>query len=160
MASNRVSMTNTGPRVAASGHFGALEAVKVDVLSRTAAFRVRTAEGLIGPETVAPLSVIRPLSEEDETQFWRLLVDDLFRILREKGEVPDFVKGYKVSTGEDSTGDPTLYVDVLLAPTREIASDATVARWTSFTDLLQEALLQLRLQRWPHVRVRELRRSR
>jgi hypothetical protein len=160
MASNRVEMTKAGPRISAIGHFGALEAVRVDVLSRTATFRVRTADGPVGPETVAPLSTVRPLSEEDSTQFWQLLVDDLVRILREKGEVPDFVKGYHVTTGEDSTGDPTLYVDVLLEPSRRLASDATVARWNSFTSLLGEALHQLRLQRWPHVQVRELRRGR
>jgi hypothetical protein len=103
--------------------------------------------------------MVRPLSEEDTTRFWTMLVDDLFQALKENGGFPEFVKGYEVTTGEDSTGDPSLYVKVLVEPSRSPVRDATVSRWNAFANLVQENLIQLRLQRSPYVQLGEWRRK-
>jgi hypothetical protein len=160
MATNRASLPERRPQIATPGHYGDLEVVRVDVKARKAAFQVRNTGGFPVPETVAPLSMIRPLSEEDTLKFWRMLVDDLMRVLKEEGKLPPFVKGYEVTTGEDSTGDPALYVKIRVSPTRKPASSVTVSRWNEFLNLVQESLMQLRLQRWPYVQLGEWRRRR
>lgn len=158
MATNRAELAEAGPQITTTGHFGDLEVVRVDLNSRTATFKVKTREGLGDPETTAPLSLIRPLSEEDTGKFWRMLVDDLMRILKEEGQFPSFVKDYQVVTGEDSTGDPALYITILVAPERKY-SEQTVSGWNQFSNLLLDRLNALRLQRYPYVRMGEKRRG-
>jgi hypothetical protein len=142
------------------GNYGALEVVRVDVTNWEAVFRVRSADGLIGPEFTTRLSMVQPLSDEDTNRFWKMLVDDLVRVLKEKGQYPDFVKGYEVTTDNDSTGEPGLYVKILVKPARGVTNDATVAKWNDFVNLVQDSLVRLRLQRWPYVELGEWRRKR
>jgi hypothetical protein len=161
MASNRAVLSDRGPQVSVSGHFGNLEVVRVDVTNWGAEFQVRSADGsLTGPKTSTRLSMIRPDSEEDTIKFWKMLVDDLFRVLRENSEVPDFVKDYEVTRDNDSTGDPALYVKILVKPARGLADDATVDRWNDFVHLVEDRLMRLGLQRRPYVRLGEWRRKR
>jgi len=158
MATNRAVLPERGPQIATPGHYGDLEVVRVDLKTRTASFQVRTAGGLAGPETIAPLSTIRPLSEEDSGKFWKMLVDDLIRILKEEGKFPAFVKGYEVTTGNDSTGDPALYITILVAPQRQYSAQ-TVSAWNQFSNLFLDRLMGLRLQRYPYVEIGEKRRG-
>jgi hypothetical protein len=165
MAASRAVLPDRGPHIATPGHFGDIEIVRVDLKTRTATFRVRAVNGLTGPDTRVPLSMVRLPSEEDAGRFWKMLVDDLFRSLEENGQLPEFVKGYEVTTGEDSTGEPALYVKILVKPAHSPASDATVSRWNEFSNLVQDTLMQLRLQpelrpRWPYVQLGEWRRKR
>lgn len=154
MSSDRATLSEKGPQVTVQGNFGGLEVVSVDTSKWEAKFRVRTPDGLFGPEFTTRLSMVRPLSDEDTDKFWKMLVDDLMRALRKDGKYPAFIKGYEVSTGEDSTGDPALYVEVLVAPRREYSAK-TVDAWRSFLDLVHSRLLRLRLQRYPYVRIGE-----
>ena len=62
-----------------------------------------------------------------------------------------------METGEDSTGDPALYITILVSPEQKY-SQATVSRWNSFSNILLDRLLGLRLQRYPYVRVGEKRK--
>jgi hypothetical protein len=158
MASNRAVLPDKRPQIATPGHFGDLEVIRVDIMARTATFQVRGNGVLSIPETTAPLSMIRPLTEEDSSKFWNMLVDDLMRVLREEGHYPAFVKGYEVETGEDSTGDPALYITILVSPEQKY-SQATVSRWNRFSNLLLDRLIGLRLQRYPYVRIGEKRRG-
>ena len=160
MATNRGALSEQGPQIATAGHYGDLEVVNVDVAKWEAVFRVRTSDGLLGPEFTTRLSLVQPLSREDTTKFWKMLVDDLMSTLRKEGKFPAFVKGYEVDIGDDSTGDPALYLKILVKPTSGIASDATVSKWNEFTNLAQDSLMQLKLQRWPYVRLGEWRRRR
>jgi hypothetical protein len=102
--------------------------------------------------------MIRPLSEEDSGKFWKMLVDDLMRVLKAEGKFPAFVKGYEVTTGEDSTGDPALYITILVSPERKYSQE-TVSQWNSFSNLLLDRLIGLRLQRYPYVQMGEKRKS-
>ncbi|MGD0629190.1 MAG: hypothetical protein ABR987_07550 [Terracidiphilus sp.] len=158
MASNRAVLPDKRPQIATPGHFGDLEVIRVDIMARTATFQVRGNGVLSTPETTAPLSMIRPLTEEDSSKFWNMLVDDLMRVLRVEGHYPAFVKGYEVETGEDSTGDPALYITILVSPEQKY-SQATVSRWNRFSNLLLDRLIGLRLQRYPYVRIGEKRRG-
>jgi hypothetical protein len=126
-----------------------------------AEFQVRSADGsLVGPKFQTRLSMIHPNSDEDTIEVWRMLVVDLFRVLRENSEVPDFVKDYEVTRDNDSTGDPALYVKILVKPARGLADDATVHRWNDFVHLVEDRLMRLGLQRRPYVRLGEWRRKR
>ena len=87
-------------------------------------------------------------------------MDDLFRVLKQDGELPEFVKDYEVSIDEDSTGDPALYVKILIKPARGEADNATVDRWNDFVHLVQDRLIRLRLARLPYVQLGEWRRKR
>ena len=158
MSTNRSVLTDKGPLITNAVHYGDLEVVRVDVRTRTVVFQVRTPGGPSGPETTAPLSMIRPSSEEDTGKLWKMMVDDLMRVFREVGKYPTFVKGYEVTTGEDSTGDPALYITILVAPERQY-SPQTVSRWNRFSNLLLDRLIALHLQRYPYVRVGEKRRG-
>ena len=153
MASNRAVLKEKRPQIATQGHYGDLEVIRVDVRARTATFQVKNTNY----EETVPLSTIRPLTEEDTGKFWNMLVDDLMRVLRVEGYYPAFVKGYEVETGEDSTGDPALYITILVSPEQKY-SQATVSRWNSFSNILLDRLLRLRLQRYPYVRVGEKRK--
>lgn len=158
MATNREVLADTGSPIATPGHYGDLEVVRVDLRTRTATFKVRTHGGITGPETVTPLSLIRPLSEEDSSKFWQMLVDDLMCILKEEGQFPAFVKGYQAATGEDSTGDPAFYITILVAPEQKYSPE-TVFRWNRFSNLLLDRLIGLRLQRYPYVHIGEKRKG-
>ena len=161
MASNRAIQPDRGPQVAIPRNFGDLEVVRVDVMNREAEFQVRSADGsIVGPKFTTRLSMVRPNSEEDTKKFWKLLVDDLFRVLKQDGELPEFVKDYEVSIDEDSTGDPALYVKILIKPARGEADNATVDRWNDFVHLVQDRLIRLRLARLPYVQLGEWRRKR
>jgi hypothetical protein len=104
--------------------------------------------------------LVQPDSDEDTQKFWKMLVDDLFRVLKSKGELPDFVKDHEVSIDSDSTGEPALYVKILIKPAHGVADNATVDRWNDFVHLVQDRLMRLRLKRLPYVRVGEWRRKR
>lgn len=160
MASNRATLERKGPRVAIRGHFGNLEVVRVDITNWEAVFRVRSADGLVGPEFTLRLSMISPNSDEDTIEFWRMLVEDLFRVLKQNGQLPEFVKDKEVSIDSDSTGEPALYVKILIKPARGEADNATVDRWNDFVDLVQDGLIRLRLRRLPYVQLGEWRRKR
>jgi hypothetical protein len=157
---NRDVVSGSGPQIDTRGHSGGLEIVRVDLSARIAEFRVRSADGLSFSVTAVPLSMVRPLSEEDTNRFWIMLVDDLFRSLKDAGKYPEFVKGFEVNAGEDSTGDPAVYVRILVDSPRKPANDATVSRWNEFANTVQDALIQLRLQRSPYVQLGEWRRKR
>jgi hypothetical protein len=103
--------------------------------------------------------MIHPFSDEDTAQLWEVLVEDLFTKLRAKGEVPDFVKGHQVALDSDWTGDPALYVKILVKPANGIANNATVDRWNDFVHLIQNHLLSLRIQRTPYVQLGEWKRA-
>jgi len=154
MASNRAALSEKGPQVAVQGNSGNLEVVSVDTSKWEAKFRARTGVKAFGPEFTTRLSMVSPLSQEDTDKFWKRLVDDLMRVLKEEGTYPAFVKGYEVTTGEDSTGDPALYVTILVSPERQY-SKATVSGWSSFSSLVHDRLMRLHLQRYPYVRIDE-----
>lgn len=156
MATNRAVPSRRSAQIAATGHFGNLEAISVDTRNWEAKFRV---SGTNGPEFSTRVSMVKPLSAEDSDQFWQLLVDDIMANLKSEGKYPNFVKGYEVWTDEDSTGEPAVYVRVLVAPSRGLASNATVDKWNEFVDEVHEGLLKLRLQRWPYVQIGETRRK-
>jgi hypothetical protein len=158
MATNREVLQDGHPQIATRGHYGDLEVVRVDVKARTAVFRIINSGGLPVPETTAPLNMIRPLTQEDSGKLWKMLVDDLMLVLKQEGQYPTFIKGYEVTTGEDSTGEPAFYIKILVAPEQKY-SPATISRWNSFSNLLQDRLIGLRLQRYPYVQIGELRRG-
>jgi hypothetical protein len=155
VATNRADLARTNQ--SATGLVATLEFSHIDLVRGIAIFRLRPANNSSPSIVEIPLSQITPNSFEDQTGLWYELVKALLGLLRASGSLPDFVRGFEVQTGEDSTGEPALYVDVLVNPTSGPASDATVDKWSKFTERLQEALLQLRLQRWPYVRVGEWR---
>ena len=161
MASNRAVLAEKGPLVSIPGHFGDLEVVSVNVANWEAEFQVRSADGeLIGPKTPTRISAVYPNSDEDTLRFWEKLVDDLFRVLKQKGEYPEFVKGREVSIDSDSTGEPALYIKILIKSARGGANNATVDRWNDFAHLVQDRLMQLRLRRLPYVQLGEWRGKR
>lgn len=150
-ATNRISRSQQGPRIAAQGHHGPLEVVEVDLGARLAKFRATSPDGPIGPEASLPLSMISPLSHEDTNQFWQMLVNELIEALRSEGRLPKFYKDFSIATGEDSTGDPAVYFKLFVDSPKGAASDSTVTRWNEFSHLVQDRLLQLRLVRQPYV---------
>jgi hypothetical protein len=152
MATNRVLPSRKNPQAAIQGQFGDLEVVSVDTEGLGATFRVK---GSNGPEFSTRLSMIQPLSAEDSDQLWQLLVDDIMSKLRNDGMYPTFVKGYQVWTDEDSTGEPSVYVRILVAPSKGAARKSTVKQWNQFLDVVHESLLRLRLKRWPYVQLGE-----
>lgn len=160
LAANRPEEIDRRPQIALPGHSGPLEVVCVNSKTWEATFRVRTPDGLFGPEFTTRLSLVLPMSDEDTLEFWKMLVADLLAQLKAEGQVPDFLKGHEVRIGNDSTNDPAVYVRLLVAPSRKPAGEATVAQWNRFADLVQDKLVQLRLQRWPYVQLGEWRRKR
>jgi len=150
-ATNRIARSQPGPRIAARGHYGPLEVVQVDLDARVAKFRATSPEGPIGPETSVPLTMISPLSPEDNQRFWKMLADELMEKLGKEGRLPRFYKGISIATGDDSTGDPAVYVKLFVDSPKGAARDSTVSRWNEFAHLVQERLLRLRLPRQPYV---------
>lgn len=132
----------------------------MDVDHGLAVFQVRS-PGKSSPLPYSvPLSQIAPDTFEDRTELWEMLIEALFERLSASGARPSFVRGFEVQRGEDSTGDPALFVTILVTPTPGPANEALVAARSTFADGIQEALLQLHLQRYPYVRVGEWRRKR
>jgi hypothetical protein len=95
--------------------------------------------------------MVSPLSEEDATTFWQILVDQLIAGFEQEGKKPKFVKNHSAFIGDDSSGEPAVYVKIFVDAPKGPASDATVSRWNAFANLVQERLVQLRLQRIPYV---------
>jgi hypothetical protein len=123
----------------------------VDLATRMAKFRSASPDGAFGPETSLPLSMISPLSQEDAHRFWQMLINELIKELRDEGALPKFYNSFSIATGEDSTGDPAVYVKLFVDSPKGLARDSTVARWNEFSRLVQSRLLQLRLARQPYV---------
>lgn len=160
MATNRSILPERGPQVAVAGHFGPLEVVEVDTKKWEAGFQCSGAGAPFGPTETAPLSAIDPLSEEDSEKFWKMLVSDLMAKLQEEHALPAFVKDWDVTTGIDSTGEPAVYVKILVAP-RSDYSPAMVAQWQEFSTLLQQRLTPLRfMKRYLYIQFGEKRRGR
>lgn len=149
-ATSRITL-RPEPDTVAQGHFGTLEAVGVDLITRTAQFRAVSPDGHRGPEATLPFSMITPLSEEDNTRFWKMLADELIRQIEKEGTLPKFYRHMSVTTGDDSTGDPAIYIKVFVDAPKGLASDSTVSRWNEFAHKVQDRLLQLRLPRHPYV---------
>jgi hypothetical protein len=85
-------------------------------------------------------------------------VTSLVDVLKEQGRYPAFVKGYEVSIDEDSSGDPALYIKILVARQGNYRA-ATVVQWNQFASLLQHSLITLGLHRYPYVQIGEKRGS-
>ena len=128
-----------------------MEVVQVDLETRMAKFRATSPDGPIGPETSLPLSMVSPLSQEDNVGFWSMLANRLIEELRKEGKLPKFYKGISVVRGDDSTGEPAVFVKIFIDAPPGIAPDSTVSRWNEFAHLVQDRLLQLRLSRQPYV---------
>ena len=139
------------PRIATVGHYGTLQVVAVDLKAGTASFRAASPNGSIGPETAVPLSMVRPLSQEDHDPLWNLLSRQLIEDIRQEGLLPRFYKDLKVFTGDDSSGEPALFLKLFVDAPKGLARDSTVSRWNDFAHLVQQRLLGLRLQRQPYV---------
>ena len=90
---------------------------------------------------------------------WEGLLKAISDRIKEQGKYPDFVGGFQVFTGDDSTGDPALYVKILVKPKPKI-DDPIIAEWNKFANLIQDWLIQLRLPRTPYVQLGEWRRRR
>jgi hypothetical protein len=150
-APNRVTSSQSGPRIATQGHYGPLEVVHVDLNTRVATFRTSSPDGPIGPESSVPLRMISPLSPEDNNRFWKMLADELIEELREEDKLPKFFKTLSIATGEDSTGEPAVYVKLFVDSPKGAARDSTISRWNEFADLVQDRLLRLQLTRQPYV---------
>jgi hypothetical protein len=146
-----MTRSQPGPRIAAQGHYGPLEVVQVDLGARLAKFRATSPDGPAGPETSLPLSMISPLSQEDTRRLWQMLADELIEALRSEGKLPKFYRSISIATGDDSTGDPAVYVKLFVDSPKGVARDSTVTRWNEFAHLVQDRLLQLRLLRQPYV---------
>jgi hypothetical protein len=87
-----------------------------------------------------------------------MLIAAVMKLLRERNQFPNFVKGYTVNVGEDSSGDPALYIRLGVAPQKSYTK-ATVTEWNKFSNLLHSYLTGLRLQRYPYIQVAESRGS-
>lgn len=119
--------------------------------TRTVVFSAQPSEARERSEVAVPLSMIRPDSDEDNNQFWQEVVNKLKEDLSHEGELPKFVKDLRAFIGDDSSGEPAVYVKVFVDSPRGPASNATVSRWNRFVNLIQSRLLQLDLQRFPYV---------
>lgn len=160
MATNRAQFLRQTDDSGVTAHVATLEFSRVDLNHGIAVFALRPADGSDAPKISVPLSQIRPGTIEDRDELWKGLVGALLDRFRTDGSYPEFIRGYETQTGDDSTGDPALYVRILVAPTHGPADNATVAKWSDLTVRVQEALVQLHLQRWPYVQVEEWRRKR
>lgn len=158
MATNRAEMPRT--KSATSGLVWAPESTRVDLSRGAAVFKVRPPDKSSPLLVEVPLRQIAPDTSEDQTDLWEKLVEALIASHRADGSLPSFVRDFEVQKGEDSTGDPALFVTILVTPTPGPADDAVVAARSTFADMIHEALLQLRLQRYPYVRLGEWRRKR
>ena len=80
-----------------------------------------------------------------------MLADELIDELREEGKLPKFFKTLSIATGEDSTGEPAVYVKLFVDSPKGAARDSTISRWNEFAHLVQDRLLRLQLTRQPYV---------
>jgi hypothetical protein len=160
MATHRAQVPNPNGDPGISGHVATLEFSRVDLNKGTAVFVLRPADGTAAPEIPVPLSQIRPNTLEDREDLWKSLVKSILDSFRDGGRYPEFVKGHEVWTDADSTGEPALYVRILVGPSKGPASNAQVDKWNQFLSQVQDTLIRLRLQRWPYVQLGEQRRKR
>jgi hypothetical protein len=160
MAANHPVMTNAGPQFSTAGHHGNLEVVDIDVDTLMATFQVRFADGSLGgPYTTVPIWRINPTSPEDTQKFWRLFVEKLIARLKQEGRVPAEYKGFLSTQEEDSTGDPALYVSILVDP-QISPSEIKVTEWSNFLRLARERLIASGMQRWPYLNLGDAARER
>ena len=140
---------------------GKREFKSVDVRTGLVIFRIRSSSGAgpDAPDYPVSISSILPGSEDDTAELWKKLVDSLMALLREQGRYPSFVKGYEVTIDEDSSGDPALYIKILVTR-QESYTQATVSQWNQFENLLQQFLIGLRLKRYPYIQIGEKRGGR
>jgi hypothetical protein len=160
MATNRAALSDPGQHFGLRGQYGSLEVVRVDLAQGIAFFQSRGPEGPIGPEAWAPFGAIVPNTVQDSGQLWEMVVKELWRALEEDGRIPVSVKDFEVTTDEDSTGNPAIYVKVLVKPGSGMPKPKDVTEWNAFRNLIESALLRLRLSRQPYVQIGEWRRKR
>jgi hypothetical protein len=161
MATNKSTLLDLGKSDGVVASIGRRQLAGVDVKTQMATFHIRSSDGngQDGPDFQVPIASILPNRDEDSVEFWKMLVDSLMSVLRDEKQFPEFVKGYEVSVGEDWSGDPALYVTILVAPRRSPAK-SEVAQWSQFTSLVGRALQEMHLQRWPYVRIGEIEEGR
>jgi hypothetical protein len=147
-----------GPQFDAPGHYGALEVTDINLDDYTATFHTRLPKGLAGPPETVPLWHLNLNSAEDTEKFWGLFLKKLIEKLKAEGVVPEGYSAFDLKEDEDSTGDPALYVRILIQPGQR-PSDINVREWNKFAasirDRLIEMLQMLKIQRWPYVRLGE-----
>ena len=149
-----------GTKSAIAGLVATIESCQVDLNRGFAVFGVRPADRSNPLLVEVPLSQIAPDTFEDQTGIWEELVKALFAAFRAGGSLPGFVRDFEVQKGEDSTGDPALFVTILVTPTPGPADDRLVAERARFADVVHDTLLQLNLRRYPYVRIGEWRKGR
>lgn len=69
---------------------------------------------------------------------------------------PPFVKGFGLETGEDHTGDPAIWIYLKVTKDNNPSRSKVVAL-RKFADEVQQRVLDRRLDRWPYVRISEVR---
>jgi hypothetical protein len=161
MATHKPALPRTGDGIGIESFIGIPELKTVDVGTRLATFRIRSSSGTgpDAPDYPVPISSILPNSEYDTIEFWKKLVDSLMETLKQQGLYPNFLKGYEVTLDDDSSGDPAIYIKLLVAR-QESYAHSTVTEWNQFENLLQSSLIRLRVQRYPYVHVIGEKRSR
>jgi hypothetical protein len=149
------------PQDGIESFIGKRELKSVDVTTGLATFRIRpsSGKGPDGPEFSLPLSSVLPGTDDDTIEFWKSLVDSLMATLKDQGRFPTFIRGYEVHVDDDSSGDPAIYVRILV-PRQETYKALTVSQWNQFASLLQRSLTGLRIQRYPYIQIGEKRGSR
>ncbi len=159
MATNRVELPrgNGGKGVAGFAGAVAMEFSKIDLDRGDAIFALQTPGGPI--EEFFPLSKITIDDIDDGPEVWEGLLKAIFDRFKEQDKIPNLVHSCQVSTGNDSTGDPALYVKILVKSTPDI-DDPVIAEWNRFANLIQDWLIQLRLPRKPYIQFGEWRRRR
>lgn len=160
MATQKTPLSPTDSQDGIESFIGKRELKGIDVETGVVRFRIRssTGGGPDGPDYTVPISAILPGREDDTPQFWKMLVGAVVKLLREHNQFPNFIKGYTVNVGEDSSGDPALYIRLGVTPQKNYTK-ATVSEWNRFSNLLHSYLMGLRLQRYPYIQVGESRGS-
>lgn len=161
MATQKTTLPRTVPNDGIESFIGKRELKEINAETGIATFRISpsTGNGPDAPDYSVPVSAILPGREEDTPQFWKMLVGSMIKLLRERNQFPNFIKGYTVTVGDDSSGDPAFYVRLGVTPQRSYPK-ATVSEWNRFSNLLHSNLIGLRLQRYPYIQVGESRGSR
>jgi hypothetical protein len=150
MASRSHSAKRNSPAVT-SDDPRRLRVIRIDLNSRTATFKAGAPDDPAVPDIIVPLNTVRPQSEEDTGAFWNALVKQLMGDLERENRIPKFVKHFSTFVGDDSSGEPAVYVKIFVDAPKGAAGDARVSRWNAFANLVQDAMVQLRLQRLPYV---------
>ncbi len=154
MIGNETSTENVGPQFGAVGHYGNLEVVSIDPSTLWATFQTRFPDGSLGgPPEKIPVWRILPNTPEDSTKFWGFLIETIIDQLRKDGRVPSEYRSFDLSTDDDATGDPALFVK-LLVDAGVSPSDIKVTEWTGFANMLRDRLMDVfKIQRWPYVQL-------